>query len=97
MNNSKARQYFYHQTAHHREDDIITAVTDDDDDAIHFAVLSSAITNTPCTRINSHDPCMNQVYTTMVPTNEHRYTKTSFIHTMNSYMFWPTMCPPSGL
>ena len=43
-----------------------------------------------------YHPCVNRIYTSRVPTNAHKYTKISSIHTMNTYMFRPTMWPSSG-
>ena len=35
----------------------------------------------------THNTSSLQIYTLMVPTNAYKYTKTGFIHIMNSYMF----------
>jgi hypothetical protein len=51
-----------------------------------------------CTQsLYDHDPCIKALYTTVAPTNAHKYTKISFIHTPNAYMFRPTVWPSSGV
>ena len=44
-----------------------------------------------------HDPCINWIHTVMIPTNAHKCTKISFIHTSNSCLLRPVMWPSSGI